>query len=218
MTITTEQALLSVRMREGSMAEHREAENSTFMAALLNLEINSAGYAEYLARMLRVYQALEVTGRSLADHPVAGALVDSALHRVAALKADLAFWSRGQEPKGTSTATDAYEARIIHTLREPELYVAHHYTRYLGDLSGGQVIGKKLAREYGLTNGMGTEFYAFRQIPKPKLYKDRYRATVNTLPVNEAQANAIVDEVRLVFNLNGALFGELGAELSSYLR
>lgn len=218
MTITTEQALLSVRMREGSMTEHREAENSTFMAALLDLKINAAGYSEYLARMLRVYQALEVTGRSLADHPVAGALVDSALHRVAALKADLAFWSRGQEPSGRSAATDAYEARIIHTLREPELYVAHHYTRYLGDLSGGQVIGKKLTREYGLTNGQGTEFYAFRQIPKPKLYKDRYRATLNTLPVDEKQADAIVEEVRLVFNLNGALFGELGAELSSYLR
>lgn len=218
MTITTDHALLSVRMREGSMAEHHEAENSTFMAALLNLEINPAGYSEYLARMLRVYQALEVTGRSLADHPVAGAVVDSALNRVAALKADLAFWSRGEEPKGTSPATDAYEARVLHTLREPELYVAHHYTRYLGDLSGGQVIGRKLAREYGLTNRLGTEFYTFRQIPKPKIYKDRYRATLNALPVNEAQADAIVNEVRQVFNLNGALFGELGADLTRYLR
>jgi len=218
MTITTDHALLSVRMREGSMAEHRDAENSTFMAALLDLKINPAGYAEYLARMLRIYQALEVTGRSLADHPVAGALVDSALDRVAALKADLAFWSHAQEPKGTSPATDAYEARILHTLGEPELYVAHHYTRYLGDLSGGQVIGKKLAREYGLVNGQGTQFYAFRQIPKPKVYKDRYRATLNALPVDEAQADAIVNEVRHVFNLNGALFGELGAELTSYLR
>lgn len=218
MTITTDHDLLSVRMREGSMAEHQEAENSTFMAALLNLEINAAGYSEYLARMLRVYQALEVTGRSLADHPVAGALVDSALDRVAALKADLAFWSRGEEPKGLSAATDAYEARILHTLREPELFVAHHYTRYLGDLSGGQVIGKKLAREYGLVNGQGTEFYVFRQIPKPKVYKDRYRATLNTLPVTEAQADGIVEEVRRVFNLNGALFGELGTELAGYLR
>lgn len=218
MTITTDHDLLSVRMREGSMAEHQEAENSTFMAALLNLEINAAGYSEYLARMLRVYQALEVTGRSLADHPVAGALVDSALDRVAALKADLAFWSRGEEPKGISAATDAYEARILHTLREPELFVAHHYTRYLGDLSGGQVIGKKLAREYGLVNGQGTEFYVFRQIPKPKVYKDRYRATLNTLPVTEAQADGIVEEVRRVFNLNGALFGELGTELAGYLR
>ncbi len=218
MTITTDHDLLSVRMREGSMAEHQEAENSTFMAALLNLEINAAGYSEYLARMLRVYQALEVTGRSLADHPVAGALVDSALDRVAALKADLAFWSRGEEPKGISAATDAYEARILHTLREPELFVAHHYTRYLGDLSGGQVIGKKLAREYGLVNGQGTEFYVFRQIPKPKVYKDRYRATLNTLPVTEAQADGIVEEVRRVFNLNGALFGELGTELAGDLR
>ena len=218
MTITTDQALLSVRMRERSMAEHRDAENSTFMAALLDLKVNAAGYAEYLARMLRVYQALEVTGRSLADHAVAGAVVDSALDRVAALKADLAFWSRGEEPKGTSPATDAYEARVLHTLSEPELYVAHHYTRYLGDLSGGQVIGKKLAREYRLSNDLGTQFYAFPQIPKPKIYKDNYRATLNALPVDEAQADAIVEEVRRVFNLNGALFGELGAELDGYLR
>jgi heme oxygenase (biliverdin-producing, ferredoxin) len=218
MTIATEQTLLSVRMREGSMAEHHEAEGSSFMSALLDLEVNAAGYAEYLARMLRVYQALEVTGRGLADHPVAGAVVDSALDRVAALKADLAFWSRGQEPRGTSPATDAYEARIIHTLREPELYVAHHYTRYLGDLSGGQVIGTKLAREYGLVNGQGVEFYVFSQIAKPKVYKDNYRATLNALPVTEAQADAIVEEVRQVFNLNGALFRELGEDLATYRR
>lgn len=218
MTIATDQALLSVRMREGSMAEHREAEDSNFMTALMNLEVNAAGYAEYLARMLRVYQALEVTGRDVADHPIAGAIVDTALDRVDALKADLAFWSQGQAPNGISPATDAYEARILHTMLEPELYVAHHYTRYLGDLSGGQVIGKKLAREYGLANGEGVEFYEFPQIAKPKIYKDNYRATLNTLPVTEAQADAIVDEVKNVFNLNGALFKELGANLPAYRR
>lgn len=39
--------------------------------------------------------------------------------------------------------------------------LAHAYVRYLGDLSGGQVIGARIKKAYGLNGQDGTAFYRF---------------------------------------------------------
>jgi hypothetical protein len=41
------------------------------------------------------------------------------------------------------------------------LLLAHAYVRYLGDLSGGQIIGGRIKRAYGLKGQEGTAFYDF---------------------------------------------------------
>lgn len=41
------------------------------------------------------------------------------------------------------------------------LLLAHAYVRYLGDLSGGQIIGGRIRRAYGLKGKAGTAFYDF---------------------------------------------------------
>lgn len=213
---------LSIRMREGSMAEHKSAETRPFIEALLDTRINALGYCEYLRRFVTVYDALEEAGRALATHRVVGRIVSDRLDRRPSLDADLAFWSQrdggvavSDEP---SPAAEAYAARIRATLDVPELYIAHHYTRYMGDLSGGQAIGSKLAREFKLEGNDGVAFYEFAQIAKPKLFKDDYRSTLDQLELSEAQKVAIIDEVRGVFQLNEAIFDELGASLATYLR
>ena len=56
----------------------------------------------------------------------------------------------------------------------PGGFVAHHYTRYLGDLSGGIFIGRVMQRRFGFdTNGIG--FYLFADIADPRAFKDVYR-------------------------------------------
>lgn len=95
------------------------------------------------------------------------------------------------------------------TREDPRLFVAHHYTRSLGDLSGGQAIGRILARTYELEQPQGVEFYDFVAIPKPKPYKDAYRARLDALPLDEAGRHVVLAEVKDVFALNGALFAEL---------
>lgn len=202
---------LSAQMREGSQAEHTAAETSSFMAALLAGEVNEAGYTAYLARLHPVYQALESAG--WAGHPVAGGLVDPALERLATLEEDLAFWAPDGLPAIDSPAADAYAARI--SAVGATGYVAHHYTRYLGDLSGGQAIGRILDRSFGL-GGQGLAFYRFDAIAKPKLYKDAYRAKLDALPLSSAEREAVVDEVRVAFRLNQALFEELSRDLAQF--
>lgn len=214
----SESTALSTLMREGSMAEHREAEGSAFMSTLTDGGVNEAGYALYLAMYREVYATLESVASDLADHPVAGRLIDPRLDRLAAIEADIDFWSGGQPPVVDSRAVGAYVAKVEASRTDPALFVAHHYTRYLGDLSGGQVIGRLLTREFDLQPGQGVAFYAFGEIPKPKPYKDAYRATLDTLPVEAVDRPRIVDEVRSVFGLNGAIFAELTGRLDEFRR
>ncbi|HPU12826.1 MAG TPA: biliverdin-producing heme oxygenase [Aeromicrobium sp.] len=218
MTVTTEVGL-SVQMREGSQAEHKDAEGSSFMASLLDSKVNETGYTEYLAMLRPIYAALEEVGARLADDPVAGELIDPVLNRLAAIDEDLAFWTAGGEiPQISSPAVDAYVARIKASEADPALFVAHHYTRYLGDLSGGQAIGRILARAFELEAGKGIAFYQFDAIEKPKLYKDGYRASLDALPLTAEGKERVVAEVKVVFGLNGALFNELSQHLPRYAR
>lgn len=209
-------APLSAMMREGSRIQHAAAENSSFMEELLAGRVNEQGYADYLLRLRTVYAALESVGRDLAADPVVAAVHDVALERLAAIDADLTVWA----PRGgavESAAADAYVARIEATRAWGGLYAAHHYTRYLGDLSGGQAIGRLLSRFFEL-GGEGVAFYEFAEIPKPKPYKDGYRARLDALDLDPAEKIRIVDEVQVAFGLNQGLFDELGARLDMYRR
>ncbi|MET0821109.1 MAG: biliverdin-producing heme oxygenase, partial [Aeromicrobium sp.] len=89
---------------------------------------------------------------------------------------------------------------------------------YLGDLSGGQAIGRIIAREFGLVDGVGTAFYSFENVPKPKLYKDAYRARLDALPLDDVERSRVLDEVRTVFALNGGIFAEMTTHLDAYRR
>lgn len=209
MTTISQETPLSVLVREGSKAEHQAAEGSSFMSELLAGRIDGAGYAHYLAVLRPVYAALESVGRELTQDPIAGGFVDPELERLAALDADLDFWTKGQGLVVSSPAAESYVARIEAARDDPKLFVAHHYTRYLGDLSGGQAIGRILARTYELEQPEGVQFYEFVAIPKPKPYKDAYRARLDMLPLDEQQRSEVLGEVKDVFALNGALFAEL---------
>jgi heme oxygenase len=52
-------------------------------------------------------------------------------------------------------------------------------------------------------------FYAFPAIPKPKPFKDLYRARVDALELDAAGRAAVVEEARAAFRHNRALFAAL---------
>lgn len=216
MTVTAENQAtsLSALLRTGSQSEHTAAEGSSFMSELMAGRINEAGYAHFLGLLRRVYEALESTAVELAADPLASQVIDPAIERLAAIDADLDHWGRTEFD---SPATDAYVARIRESASWGGLFVAHHYTRYMGDLSGGQAIGRIISREFGL-DGAGVAFYEFSEIPKPKLYKDDYRARLDALPLDEAESARVLAEVKAVFALNGGIFAEMTTHLAKYAR
>ncbi len=211
---------LSVALREGSRAEHAQAEASRFVVDLLAGRITAGGYLAYLERLRLVYETLEKVLADRLDDPMVAAVHDPALERLAAIDADLEHWAglAGNDPSGAgrssarrtpdSPAARAYRDRVLAARHWGGLLVAHHYTRYLGDLSGGQAVGRSLDRTFGL-GGRGLAFYAFEQIPKPRPYKDAYRAGLDALDLSPADTARVVDEVRVAFTLNRSLLVEL---------
>ena len=83
-------------------------------------------------------------------------------------------------------------------------YLAHHYTRYLGDLSGGQAIAALVARHYGATpDQLG--FYRFEIADDGIVrYKRGYREAMNALALSPDEVDVLIDEVRTSFRMNSA--------------
>jgi len=109
-----------------------------------------------------------------------------------------------------SEACNQYVNRIHEVAKnEPELLVGHHYTRYLGDLSGGQILKGIAEKALALGDGQGLKFYDFEKIEDTKAYKAGYRGILNGLPITEQQANAIIEEANYAFKLNMDMFNSL---------
>lgn len=202
----------SVALRRASAQDHSAAESTGYMTDLMAGRLPLSAYAALTARLHPVYVALEEAAEAMRDHPVAGRFVFAELTRRPSLEADLVtlLGRDWHERAGESPAARAYASRI----REVAFtwaggFVAHHYVRYLGDLSGGQIIGRSVERAYDLKDGEGTSFYRFPDL-KAKPFKDAYRALLDEAPFDDGDKRRIVAEVRLAYELNTAIFHELG--------
>ncbi|MBO3086156.1 biliverdin-producing heme oxygenase [Cellulomonas fengjieae] len=200
---------LSVALREGTRGEHETAESSGFVEQLMSGGLDRAAYADLAAQQLAVYTALEAAGARLEDD---GGLVFAELTRVPAIEQDLAhLYGPGWRTRiRVLPATQVYVDRLVQTGDSLPRYAAHAYTRYLGDLSGGQIIKRMLQRHYGFTSD-GISFYDFPQIHKLKPFKDVYRERLDAIPLDDEQRVAVVEEARYAFRLNADVFAELGA-------
>jgi hypothetical protein len=112
-----------------------------------------------------------------------------------------------------SPAAKQYVERIEYLKgHSPTLIIAHAYTRYLGDLSGGQILARAASKAYGLPEGVGTAFYCFDGIGSDpadiKAFKKSYRASLDALRLSAVEADAMVSEASNAFLLNILIFEE----------
>ncbi|MEU6157347.1 biliverdin-producing heme oxygenase [Streptomyces sp. NPDC047130] len=209
-------------IRTATRAQHTEAESSGFLSAMLAGDLGLEGYARYTEQLWFVYRALEETAAALRDDPVAGPFVRPELMRLPALERDLAHL-RGPDRWREAVplpVTEEYAARIAACARDwPAGYVAHHYTRYLGDLSGGQIIRGTAEKTWGFARkGDGVRFYVFDSVPNPAAFKRDYRARLDALPLDDDGRRRVVDECRRAFTLNAALLRALEGEFPATVR
>lgn len=204
---------LSVHLRTATRTQHEQAEGTSFIGRLMAGELTVAAYADLAAQHHTIYTALEEAEVFVRADPAGRTVVFDELPRVAALEADLAVLvgPRWKDEVRVLPATLRYAERL-RTVAGTWVggYVAHSYTRYLGDLSGGLAVKAILQRSYGVADD-AVNFYTFPAIPKPKLFKDEYRARLDALPFDAAERDRVAEEARVAFDLNTALFAELGA-------
>ncbi|WP_405737718.1 biliverdin-producing heme oxygenase [Streptomyces sp. NBC_00028] len=206
----------STVIRTASHAQHVEAETSSFMSDLLGGRLGVDAYARYTEQLWCVYEALEAGADRLASDPVAGPFIQPELYRLAALERDLEHLRGPGWRTGVSAlpATQAYADRVRECAeRWPAGYVAHHYTRYLGDLSGGQIIRDKAEKTWGFARkGDGVRFYVFEGIANPAAFKRGYRELLDAIRADDLEKQRIVAECKRAFALNTAVFRALGEE------
>lgn len=198
----------STALRERSSSAHSGSEHAGFMADLMGGKGTRDDYVALVAQHWFIYEALEASAERMKADPVAATFISDKLTRLPALEADLEFligadWRARIQPLPTTR-------RYVDRIRQVAAtwaggFVAHHYTRYLGDLSGGQFIGRLMARQFGFeTNGIG--FYLFDQIADPSAFKDTYRAQLDAVERSAVEREQVIDEVMVAYDFNTELF------------
>ena len=212
---------LSVRLREGTQQSHTNAENTAFMKCFLKGIVGREPLRKLFSNLYFVYDALETALRENAGDPVLGAIYFKELDRTENLGRDLAFYygETWQEKITPSAAGLVYRDRIQALAKsDPVLLIAHSYTRYMGDLSGGQSLKSIIRSALSLPEGYGTELYEFAQIPTldaRRAFKEFYRHALDTLPLADDTIDRIVAEANLAFSLNRDVVHELEAEVKA---
>jgi heme oxygenase len=191
-------------LRERTRAAHTQAERSGIVQDLLRGQATRGGYALYLRNLLPAYAALERAIEHRRADPAIAPLAIPAVYRMQAIEADLTAlhgpgWQRALPllPEGA-----AYADRIARVAQEePARLIAHAYTRYLGDLNGGQVLKALLAR----TLGLGPAALAFHEFPSAgdlAALRLDLRAAIDRAGREAADLAAVVEEGERAFGCN----------------
>ena len=212
---------LALALKEGTKESHSAAENTKFVASFLRGVVDYEEYRKLLTNFYYVYDTMEQRIRETED-PMVQAIKSEDLERKEAIERDLEYyygpeWKDKQTP---SEACNTYCHRINEVAeKDPYLLIAHHYTRYIGDLSGGKILKEIAARVLKPPVGKGLDFYEFPSIPNAKEFKNNYRACLDNLDCDEQQINALITEANYAFRLNMYMFDEIqGSASKSFLR
>ena len=212
---------LAKQLKEGTKESHSAAENTKFVASFLRGVVDYEEYRKLLTNFYYVYDTMEQRIRETED-PMVQAIKSEDLERKEAIERDLEYYY-GPDWKDKQTPSEACN-KYCHRLNEvaeqnPYLLVAHHYTRYIGDLSGGKILKEITARVLKPPAGKGLDFYEFPSIPDAKLFKQNYRACLDNLGTTVPQENALIAEANYAFELNMNMFDEIkGNATKSFLR
>ena len=203
---------LAERLKSETRTLHTQAERSVFMGVLLRGKMEQAAYCALLRNLHAIYAAMEPALVRHAAHPSIAPVFAPPLARAPALAADLdALHGPGWhaalavQPSGTQYVLRLQQIEAD----EPELLLAHAYVRYLGDLSGGQMLSRIVAQSMQLPAGQGTAFYDFGNASETTRLTRAFRDGLQAVAVGEIGVDAIVAEACSAFQRHQALFEEL---------
>lgn len=197
---------------------HVEAERTGIIRDLLRGEASREGYILLLRNLLPAYQALEQgLERHGANSAVLGKLAEFRLDRASALEADLVSLcgARWSQHLPLLTASELYSKRIQKAAEgDGARLIAHAYTRYLGDLSGGQILQRLLARSLELKPA-DLSFYDFPRFSDLDALKADYREALDKAGSLVTDPQAVIEEGAIAFSLNIDLSCAIKALLTS---
>lgn len=202
---------LALLLDDGTRKSHSVAENTAFVQGFFKGLSTQDAYKSLLTSLYFVYGAMELSFDEC-DSTEVKILDDDKLRRLESLSTDMTYfygpeWRNDIKP---SYYAQKYVNRIEEVARDkPYLLIGHQYSRYLGDLFGGQMMGSMASKSLSLEKGTGTAFYSFDDIDNTRDYITEWYTKLNNLDLTQEQKDEIVDEANLVFDLNIGIFEEL---------
>jgi heme oxygenase len=143
---------LSDVLRERTWPLHATAERCGVIADILQRKADRHEYALLLRNLVPAYERLEAELCARQEDPVLGVFAHRAVRRADRLRSDLrsiagAEWELSLPLLASGVA---YASAIAKAAGDGPRLVSHAYVRYLGDLSGGQVLKKLLGKSLSL--------------------------------------------------------------------
>ncbi len=193
---------------------HTAVERTGVMRELLRGHVDRPSYCLLLRNLQAIYEALEAGLAGHTGQPWLSGLWQAQLARREPLEADLGLlhgpgWAHDLP---VLPAAAGYVARLRSLERDaPETLLAHVYVRYLGDLSGGQILRDIVARGLGPAGAVGTRFYEFGDPEHARELARQLRAALDAIALDTAVSAAIVAEAQWSFARHADLFREIAA-------
>ena len=173
-------------------------------------EINTDEYGRYINSLYFVYKHMEELLEQHKEHHVVKIIhFPQELNRRESLEKDLAFFY-GEErvaelinPENMTPAVKKYVQAMKDACdKSPALLIAHSYSRYLGDLSGGQILAKRLKKSVLKLNENdgswdtteGLNFYLFNNLGNQTDFKNSYRERLNAAKVDQHTRGKLFEE------------------------
>ena len=127
-------------LKELTWEHHRNAETRPFVKVLFSGKITPEMYATYLFNQHRCYDLLEAMAMMhglMNDYPT--------IRRAPAIHEDfMELWTDKENLPTEVPSVKAYHAHLMNIKDDPKKLLAHLYVRHFGDLSGGQMIAKRV--------------------------------------------------------------------------
>ena len=211
---------LATQLREGTSKSHSMAENVSFVKSFLGGVVDKDSYRKLVSNLYFVYSSMEDAMEKNKDNPLILPIYFRELNRRKSLEKDLEYFygENWRTLISISNATQLYVDRInMISVNKPELLIAHAYTRYLGDLSGGQILKKIAQRAMNLSDGKGLSFYEFDEVSDEQQFKQNYKKALDSLGLDASLADQVIAEANLSFTMNMKMFQELDTNFAKVL-
>lgn len=193
-----EQNSLPQRLKAATRTLHARAERSGVMAALLARAVDHEAYVALLANLQAIYATMESSPEGL-PMPLA---------RSAMLAADLRAFDRPAPALVPATRDYVQRLRALHGTNAHRRW-AHVYVRCLGDLHGGQTLGRLVREHFGLDGVDGTRFYDFGDDDRVRGLRNALRTQLAALPLDSVQADEVVAEAVWAFEAHCRIFEQI---------
>ncbi|MGL4772404.1 MAG: heme oxygenase (biliverdin-producing) [Clostridium sp.] len=201
-------------IRLSSKKLHSMAENTGFISRLISGGASEESYGEYVYNLYFMYKKIEEVLENNKENEVVKGFALPEVYRSESLLVDSKYLLGDKfESVEKLNSTVSFENRLDEIAeRNPELIVAHAYTRFLADLFGGRTTYNILKKEYNISDE-GLNYYVYEGISNLREFVMEYHNKINHMNLSDDLKDKFINEVGMAYIYNIMLSNEVEFEL-----